>query len=234
MNEPTATPTRPKRKYVRRQPAKAKMPPAADIPNVVLEVSEGHRVADFITDASSWQMPPAAPPRPDVRPTMRAEDPRESALRRAEEIRGHGVQVAMDDSGHMFDVDPSTIPPGWYYEFKTYTVLGARDPDNETSLRLKGWTPVPAGRHPELVPIGTPPDSPIIKKGQMLMEIPAIIAEERQAEQKRTARLAVAQKEAQLSSTPAGSLERTTDPRVHKINKTVGYEQPIPVTPAAA
>lgn len=251
MDEQNATtqPTRPKRKYTRRQPLKAKE--AAPPPHVSTFPAPEYVPAEqyMATNQSALfsggtvpvtpnqpsmglPPPPPMPPRPAVRPEMRAEDPREAAARRTAEIRGHG-QIAMDDDGHLFDVDPSTIPPAWHYEYKTYTVLGARDPDRETTLRLRGWTPVPAGRHPELVPIGTPPDAPIIKQGQMLMEIPAEIAMERQRAADRAARLAVAQKEAQAASTPPGTLGRTTDPRVHKINKTIGYDQPIPVTPAA-
>lgn len=225
---------RPKRKYTRRQPLK---PPLAEAQAQQTQMENALPPPIQVAIPNETAMPgippmPPMPPRPAVRPEMRAEDPREAALRRAEEIRGHGVQIAMDDGGHMFDVDMSTIPPGWRYQWMTYTVLGARDHDAETSLRLRGWTPVPASRHPELVPLGSPPADPVIKKGMMLMEIPEIIAAERDLDLKNAARRAVAQKEAQLASTPAGSLERTTDPRIHKINKTVGYEHPIPVPSA--
>lgn len=226
MTDQTATtPTRPKRKYVRRQPPK---PRAAEPETLEQPLDALPPVSPAVVNVA----PP--PPRPAVRPDVRAEDPREAALRRAQEIRGHGVQIALDDSGHMFDVDPSTIPPYWHYEWKVYTIYGARDPDSETNLRLRGWTPVPASRHPELVPLGTPPDAPIIKKGLMLMEIPAMIADERRAEMDRIARLRVREKEAQLASTPAGTFDRTTDPSVHKINKTVGYDQPILVPSTAS
>lgn len=220
---------RPKRKYTRRQPLTPKPQPAPQGSETVEQLLDSLPPSQGDYAQVGLPPPPPMPPRPAVRPEVRAEDPRAAALRRAQEIRGHGVQIALEDTGHAFDVDLSTIPPGWYYEWKTYTVYGARDPDSETNLRLRGWTPVPAARHPELVPLGTPPDAPVIKKGLMLMEIPSIIADERKADLDRLARNRVREKEAQLSSTPAGSLERTTDPRVHKINKTIGYEQPIPL-----
>lgn len=141
---------------------------------------------------------------PPMRPVMRDEDPRSRAAKRAAELRGHSDVVdAIDD----FYVDPTVIPDGWTYEWKMHTVYGAEDPSYQVHLARAGWTAVPASRHPEMMPLGSASNH-ILRKGQLLMECPTEIVEERRRDDLRRARDQVRSKESQLSGTPEGTMTR--------------------------
>jgi len=129
------------------------------------------------------------------------EDPRTRAKRRAAELREH--LGTLDDGVDQFYVDPRVIPDGWNYEWKRKETLGKADPAYEVSLRLKGWEPVPATRHPEMMPDGNGGES-IERKGMILMERPKEITDEVRQNDLRHARNQVRQKEQQLSGAPAG------------------------------
>lgn len=163
-------------------------------------------------------------PAPEV---FAEEDPRTRAARRAAELHEH-LGAGMDDDGvNEFYIDPRIIPDGWSYEYKRHTVLGAQDPSYQVSLSMKGWEPVPASRHPELMPDNYKGVT-IDRKGMVLMERPAVITEEAKARELRKATGQVRQKEQQLSGAPAGTFERDNkgSPLV-KVGKS--YEQmPIP------
>jgi hypothetical protein len=142
-----------------------------------------------------------------VASTFREEDPRTRAARRAAELREH-LGPGLDDDGiNEFYIDPRIIPDGWSYEYKRFTVLGAQDPSYQVSLSMKGWEPVPASRHPELMPDNYHGDT-IERKGMILMERPAEITQEAIAREHRKAVSQVRQKEAQLNGAPAGTFER--------------------------
>lgn len=169
---------------------------------------------------------PVAPSRPEMRPTMREEDPRARAARRAAELRDHH-NGDMDDGVDEFYVDPADIPEGWSYEWKRRTVLGAEDPAYQVALARAGWEPVPTSRHPSYMPMGG--DYPFIeRKGMILMERPLEITEDARNAELRKARMQVRQKEAQLNSAESGHFERTNkDQSLVKVKKS--YESiPVP------
>lgn len=47
-------------------------------------------------------------------------------------------------------VDPAKIPPGMTYRFINYKILDIPVTGRISIMRRRGWTPVPAARHPEL------------------------------------------------------------------------------------
>lgn len=133
-------------------------------------------------------------------------DPRSRAAARAAQLREHlgeGLGEGIDE----FYIDPAIIPDGWSYEWKRETVLGQPDPSYQVALASRGWEPVPANRHPQLVPPGWT-GKHIPRKGCLLMERPKEITEEVRAQDNRRAREQVRQKEVQLGAAPPGTFER--------------------------
>lgn len=163
--------------------------------------------------------------RTEMRAPMREEDPRTRAARRAEEIRNH--LGGLDEGTDEFFIDPRDIPPGWSYEWKRKTVLGQEDPAYMVSLARKGWEPVPASRHPHMMPEGYVTAS-IERKGLILMERPLELTEEQRELDRRAAINQVRQKEQQLAQAPSGQFERQNkDSTLVKVKKS--YESiPIP------
>ena len=163
--------------------------------------------------------------RAEMRTPMREEDPRTRAARRAEEIRNH--IGGLDDGTDEFFIDPRDIPPGWSYEWKRKTVLGQEDPAYMVSLARKGWEPVPAVRHPHMMPEGYA-SAAIERKGLILMERPLELTEEQRELDRRAAINQVRQKEQQLAQAPSGQFERQNkDSPLIKVKKS--YEAiPIP------
>lgn len=148
-----------------------------------------------------------------------------SAKKRAEEIRKHIGDL--DEGTDDFHVDPEKIPDGWTYEWKRHTVFGKEDPTYNVSLRRMGWTPVPANRHPEMMPTGNGEDT-ILRKGMILMERPEEITEEMRAIDRKRARDQVRAKEQQLTDAPAGQFERMNkDKPLSKVKKSF-EAMPIP------
>ena len=159
--------------------------------------------------------------RPAMRPSMREDDPRASAARRAAEIRGH--IGSMDEGPDEFRTPDA--PPGWEYEWKRRTLMGQEDPAYQVQLARTGWDPVPTGRHPEMMPSqGSYPT--IERKGMILMQRPAVISDEARAAEARRARNQVRVKEQQLNAAPDGTMTRDHASVRPQISK--GYE-PIPV-----
>ena len=140
------------------------------------------------------------------RKEMRADDPRARAAARAAEIRANRGDADLDSIDDFF-VDPAVIPDGWSYEWKRHTLLGKEDPSYQIQLARGGWTAVPASRHPEMMPTGKS-YSLIERKGMILMERPEVLTTEARDVESRRARNQVRAKEAQLSSTPDGTLTR--------------------------
>jgi hypothetical protein len=157
------------------------------------------------------------------RGAMREESPRDRAAKRAAELRGHigNLDEGMDD----FYVPREYIPDGWSYEWKRKLNMGQEDPAYQVQLARLGWEPVPASRHPAMMPEGNKYQI-IERKGMVLMERPLEITEEAREIELRRARNQIRHKEAQLASTPEGTLTRDHDRVKPKISK--GYE-PIPV-----
>ena len=118
--------------------------------------------------------PAAAPEREPMRGEMRELTSRELAEQRAAEIMGNGRADA--DPTDRFYFDPNNVPDGWSYEWKRKLLLGAEDPAYQVTLAQQGWTPVPASRHPEMMP-STGTYQTIERDGQILMERPAVITD---------------------------------------------------------
>lgn len=84
-------------------------------------------------------------------------------------------------------VDPNTIPKGMVYAWVRETIVGMDDPTNVTKRQIRGWSPVPSSRHPELVPPALPgrehlQQSIIRYGGLILMEKPKHLVEEMREE----------------------------------------------------
>ena len=160
----------------------------------------------------------SAPERPAMRPSLREDDPRAAAARRAAEIRGH--LGGMDEGTDEFRTPEA--PPGWEYEWKRRTLLGQEDPAYQVSLARMGWEPVPASRHPSMMPESNK-YLIIERKGMVLMERPTELVEEARLIERRRALGQVRAKESQLAGTPDGTLSRDADPRTRP-NIKKGYE----------
>jgi hypothetical protein len=104
--------------------------------------------------------------------------------------------------GSQFHVNPSIIPAGWHYEWRRDTVLNQRDPHYLTALAKAGWRAVPRSRHPEMMPADWPGDT-ILLGGQILMEIPKVIAQRRKDEALQDARAELEAKLAQINGRSA-------------------------------
>ena len=157
--------------------------------------------------------------RPEVRGAMsNEEDPRTRAARRTAEIRDHLGD--MDDGTNEFPM--LAAPDGWTYEWKRKSVMGQEDPAHMTDLLRKGWEPVPASRHPEMMPTDST-NLAVERKGMVLMERPTELVEEARLIERRRALGQVRAKESQLAGTPDGTLSRDADPRTRP-NIKKGYE----------
>jgi len=145
--------------------------------------------------------------KPNLRPEVPKElSPRERAELRAKQIMEDGSD-AFDDGIDEFFIAATEIPDGWTYEWKTDTVLGKEDPSYKVQLARKGWEPVPASRHPNMMPSGYQGKT-ITRGGLILMERPESITQEARDIERRRASLQVRVKEEQLSSAPSGQFER--------------------------
>jgi hypothetical protein len=127
-------------------------------------------------------------------------DPLVRAAKRAAELREH---ASFDPGSDEFYFNPDIIPPGWSYEWKRLTVMGATDPSYQVSLAQRGWEPVPASRHPEMMPLGDG-SATIDRRGQRLMERPLVITQESVARWKQDSSDLVRGKEKQVMEAPAG------------------------------
>jgi hypothetical protein len=162
--------------------------------------------------------------RPALRAGQREEDPRARAERRAAEIMQH-LDGASDTEVDRFFIDPRTIPDGWSYEWKRKTIWGKEDPAHDVELMRLGWEPVPATRHPEMMPKGN--WQTIERDGMILMERPKVITDAAHAKNLKAARAQVRAKEAQLNQAPEGTLPRDEDPRTRATIKKSFEAMPI-------
>ena len=165
-------------------------------------------------------MEPEVNTRPDPRPALREDDSRTLAAKRAAEIRAH-LGDAVDEVDR-FGIDPSTIPDGYEYEWKRFTVFNKEDPAYQTQLARAGWEMVPTSRHPSFMPANTKQKF-IERDGMVLMQIPKVIADEYREKPGREARESINQNARKIAQTEEGQLER----RAAKIKR--AYEPtPIP------
>lgn len=151
---------------------------------------------------------PPAPAAPAPRPAAQyaEEDPRTRAARRTAELMEHG-SLDDDRGDDKFYIDPTIVPDGWSYEYKRHQVFGKEDASYQVSLMRQGWEPVPARRHPELMPTGHSGNT-IERDGMILMERPMEVTKAAQARELRKARGQVGDKEAQLNGAPQGQFDR--------------------------
>lgn len=183
------------------------------------------------------EAPRRGPGRPPLRPGQRADSAREDGPReqssldraraRADELREH-LGDDMGDGTDKFFVDPNSIPEGWSYEWKRVSVYGKEDPSHMTMNERKGWEPVSAARHPELLPSGTKA-SDIVIDGMILCERPLEITLESKAKELRNARAQVRMKEEQLGAAPPGQFDRVDGNKQKNVILRKTVEPPIAV-----
>ncbi len=147
--------------------------------------------------------------RPEMREPMREESSREAADRKAREWFQHIDSLPAGRDKYF--VDPNAIPDGWTYEWKTHTVVGKENPQYQVELQRSAWTPVPANRHPEMMPTGFG-GATIDIDGMRLMERPKAITAFQKAKDERNARAPVQNIREKLSGAPAGTFERGGHP----------------------
>ena len=173
--------------------------------------------------AAAPEEAPASDLRPAMRAPLRDEDARARAARRAAEIRGSvgSLDEGMDD----FYFNVADVPDGWTYEWKRKITAGAEDPAYQVSLARMGWEPVPADRHPHMMP-SNGKYAIIERKGMVLMERPRELSDEARMIELRKARQQVNNKKSQLSNAPDGQFGRDHSSVRPKIS--TSYE-PMPI-----
>lgn len=147
------------------------------------------------------------PEQPRLQRASARQAPREESARDDEREPGLRRQRRRAGAADAFRVSPDRIPPGTSYEWKALAHKGLPADEHQVNLRENGWRPVPASRHPELIPDGYAGSS-IIRKEMMLMERPQFLTDEARQEDYDLAREQVQIKEQALSDTPAGTFTR--------------------------
>lgn len=132
----------------------------------------------------------------DIRPPIREETPHERLARRTAELRD--VASTITDVSDEFHIDIETVPEGWTWEWKTEEVAGMSFASRMMEFRRTGWEEVRTRVRPDMMPLGTPGDEPIRRKGMILMERPKVITQEFEYRQKRDAQNQVRIKEAEV------------------------------------
>ena len=84
-------------------------------------------------------------------------------------------------------VPKDKIPSGMTYAWVRESTLNEPDPDNMTDRMIRGWQPVPANRHPEMVPPPLPGyegmEVQVIRRGGLILcECPTRDVEDRQTD----------------------------------------------------
>ena len=162
-----------------------------------------------------------APARREMRPPMRADDPRTLAAKRAAEIRNNTSDL--DDGVDEFAAPPA--PDGWTYEWKRRSSMNMEDVSHMNHVRRTGWTPVPIERHPEMMEVGA--EGSIERKGMILMERPEEITLDAKAKELRSARQQVDIKSGQMDPKGKGGLLNRQDSQVApKITKDYNFAIP--------
>lgn len=197
-----------RRRRARRTPREEPQQEAARQPvDVEVEVAEPPRrdiPLGTVTDAAGHTLTDEELGKVELTKEDRDRISLQAALQRAAEIEENDDRVEGQDK---FAFDRRIIPAGWDYQWKTDTVLNQRDPAYQVDLQKAGWKPVPASRHPEMMPVGWTSDF-IIRGGQILMEMPKATVEAARIREKRLALEAVKVKEDQLNSSPPKTFSR--------------------------
>lgn len=76
--------------------------------------------------------------------------PKSTLISEEEKLLKLEEQLSMDYKGKLHIPD-EMIPPDVEYYFVRISTRGEPDSSRMVEMRRKGWTPVPASRHPELV-----------------------------------------------------------------------------------
>jgi hypothetical protein len=142
------------------------------------------------------------PQRPDMRPEGNA-DAERAAARALELLESGTLDQAHNDKFH---IDPAVIPDAWTYEWKRNTIYNQEDPSYQVELVRMGWEPVPAERHPEMMPKGWR-GATIEREGMVLMQRPEEITRRVRAMDRREAQqqVDIGQK---FGNAPEGQFER--------------------------
>lgn len=84
---------------------------------------------------------------------MRFEESRSMHTRTIEQIHDAAARAIQMEYESPMDIDPSLVPHGYRYSWKRLALFKTgefEDSHNVAIAMKKGWTPVPAERHPEL------------------------------------------------------------------------------------
>ena len=152
----------------------------------------------------SGQMEPTGP-QPRGRDQKSDIDNRERARLRAAEILEHDIGLEDDDKYH---VPAEAIPDGWKYMWRRFSTYGKEEPQYQVKIAQTGWRPVPADRHPEMMPSTGGPYLTIDRDGMRLMEIPMEIYRLLEQKEQRKAIEQVRIKTAQINQAKPGQFER--------------------------
>lgn len=79
-------------------------------------------------------------------------------------------RITIRTAANRFDLDMDRIPDGMSYQWIAKTVYGKDNSEELIAMQQNGWTPVPAGRHPELTGKGADEQGEILRGGQILHE----------------------------------------------------------------
>lgn len=134
--------------------------------------------------------------------------------------------VDMEAGNDDFYFDVSQIPDGWSYEWKRHTTYNAQDPAYQVQLAQMGWEPVPAARHPLMMPVGYA-GAYIERKGMILMERPEEITRRVRARDERSALDQVRMNQEKLTGAPQGQFERNN--KGDSLVKIKRSYEPIPI-----
>lgn len=155
------------------------------------------------------------PGRPPLRREegLRAEVRVSDSVHEAEEYARQLIESGADQGSETdeFYISPGIIPDGWSYQWKASHIAGKENGYHILSMTRSGWRPVPAERHPEMMPKGY--SGPIEKKGLILMELPQIMVERANRRHFTESREVLINTERQLYDTPANTAPRD-DPSV--------------------
>ncbi len=178
-------------------------------------------MSDDIVTSSAERLARPANARTQQRPQP---SQREAEAAGGEDASGERLVRRRSRVDDKFYIAPGKIPTGWSYEWKRDKVYGMVDVDHQVNLRENHWRPVPASRHPEMMPLGD--NGPITKDGMVLMERPSYLTEDARQEDYDWAMDQVRGKEAQLRNTPSGQFTRD-HPSVDRIARVKRSYGPI-------
>ena len=141
---------------------------------------EDIELIDDVEDVPSARTPVREPNRTPIRAAGRGE-----AIGRGGEV----LSRKRTQSGDIFDIPLELIPKGWEYQWCAVSVTGNTEIllDQNLMFAENGWRAVPADRYPgRFMPVGH--KGSIIRGSQMLMERPKSLSDEARAEDVKSAK----------------------------------------------